>query len=502
MKGLKLFLTAGVFTVLGLTGVNALEVATETELKNCISDGGECVLKNNITASSITVDKVTAPFIIVDGKNVILDLNGKTLTAAVIATNKANLTIKDSGSNGLIEIDGEKLKGVSARLGSKVTLESGSINSIKDCGVGVNEATFIMNGGKITAQEFGIIYHNNAKITINSGTIETKDNIAIGDNGTAGWGGNVVNVNGGNLVSNIVSAGFISCGIYNSNDTTLTVKSGVKITANDGGAGIVIRGGKVTIAKDVIDNMVTGTTEGKVGDSKRVIVAGKVVKDYASNYPAKDTINVTIDYATVVDKEVASSIESKQQTALNNEISSIVNGNKIPELNNTDLTNIAIKTTVDELNDTQRDQVAQEAKELVKDFKAAKALDLGVVVTNNGSMVSNLSETTNKIPFAIDVKSITTDSKLNYEFQVIRYHVNSNQVGSFDVLESTYDAENGVVSFETDKFSIYLLSYKTSVKSDNNIVNPKTGDGIAYTALGLLLSALAMAGITYKLKNN
>ena len=71
MKGLKLFLTAGVFTVLGLTGVNALEVATETELKNCISDGGECVLKNNITASSITVDKVTAPFIIVDGKNVI-----------------------------------------------------------------------------------------------------------------------------------------------------------------------------------------------------------------------------------------------------------------------------------------------------------------------------------------------------------------------------------------------------------------------------------------------
>lgn len=499
MKGLKLFLTAGVFTVLGLTGVNALEVATETELKNCISDGGECVLKNNITASSITVDKVTAPFIIVDGKNVILDLNGKTLTAAVIATNKANLTIKDSGSNGLI--DGRNSKGVLARLGSKVTLESGSINSTKDCGVGVNEATFIMNGGKITAQEFGIIYQNNAKITINSGTIETKDNAAIGDNGTAGSGGNVVNVNGGNLISNIVSAGYISCGIYNANDTTLTVKSGVKITANKGGAGIVIRGGKVTIAKDVIDNMVTGTTKGKVGDSK-VIVAGKVVKDYASNYPAKDTINVTIDYATVVDKEAASSIESKQQTALNNEISSIINGNKIPELNNTDLTNIAIKTTVDELSDTQRDQVAQEAKEVIKDFKAAKALDLGVVVTNNGNRVSNLSETTNKIPFAIDVKSITTDSKLNYEFQVIRYHVNSNQVGSFDVLESAYDAENGVVSFETDKFSIYLLSYKTSVKSDNNIVNPKTGDGIAYTALGLLLSALAMAGITYKLKNN
>lgn len=489
MKGLKLFLTAGVFTVLGLTGVNALEVTTETELNNCISDGGECVLKNDITA----------PFITVSGKNVILDLNGKTLTTTVTATNKANLTIKDSGSNGLI--DGKNRIGVSAIPDSKVTLESGSINSTNDSGVFVNGATFIMNGGKITAQEFGISYQNNAKVTINSGTIETKDNAALGDKGTAGLGGNVVNVNGGNLISNIVTAGYISCGIYNSNDTTLTVKSGVKITANKGGAGIVIRGGKVTIAKDVIDNMVTGTSKGAVGDSK-VIVAGKVVKDYASNYPAKDTINVTIDYATVVNKEVANSIESKQQTALNNEISSIVNGNKIPELNNTDLTNIAIKTTVDELSDTQRDQVAQEAKEVVKDFKAAKALDLGVVVTNNGNRVSNLSETTNKIPFAIDVKSITTDSKLNYEFQVIRYHVNSSQVGSFDVLESAYDAKNGVVSFETDKFSIYLLSYKTSVKSDNNTANPQTGDGITYTALGLLLSALAIAGITYKLKNN
>ena len=223
------------------------------------------------------------------------------------------MTIKDSGSNGLIE--GKNSKGVLTNLDSKVTLESASIKSTGNDGVRVDDATFIMNGGKITAQEFGIIYHNNAKVTINSGTIETKDNVAIGDNGNAGWGGNVVNVNGGNLISNIVSAGYISCGIYNANDTTLTVKSGVKITANGGGAGIVIRGGKVTIAKDVIDNMVTGTSKGKVGDSK-VIVAGKVVKDYASNYPAKDTINVTIDYSTVVDKEVASSIESKQQTAL------------------------------------------------------------------------------------------------------------------------------------------------------------------------------------------
>lgn len=493
MKGLKLFLTAGVFTVLGLTGVNAADstkITTVDELNACIKANGTCVLQNDLTTDEVIVNG--------EGVKTVIDLNGKTLYSWITVSEKGELTVKDSGSNGSIT----KHSTVKVLTDGKFILDGGTIDaSDKGNGIWVENATFIMNGGKVKAKEFGVTYKNKSKITINNGTIETKDNIAIGDNGTAGWGGNVVNVNGGNLISNIVSAGYISCGIYNSNDTTLTVKSGVKITANNGGAGIVIRGGKVTIAKDVIDNMVTGTSKGTVGDSK-VIVAGKVVKDYASNYPAKDTINVTIDYATVVNKEVANSIESKQQTALNNEISSIVNGNKIPELNNTDLTNIAIKTTVDELSDTQRDQVAQEAKEVVKDFKPAKALDLGVVVTNNGNRVSNLSETTNKIPFAIDVKSITTDSKLNYEFQVIRYHVNSSQIGSFDVLESTYDAKNGVVSFETDKFSIYLLSYKTSVKSDNNTANPQTGDGIAYTALGLLLSALAIAGITYKLKNN
>lgn len=494
MKGLKLFLTAGFFTVLGLAGVNAADstkITTVDELNACIKANGTCVLQNDLTTDKVIVNG--------EGVKTVIDLNGKTLYSRITVSEKGELTVKDSGSNGSIS----KHSTVEVLTGGKFILDGGTINSSDNGnGIWVENSTFIMNGGKVKAKEFGVAYLKKSMVTINNGTIETIDNVAIGDNGTAGWGGNVVNVNGGNLISNIVTAGYISCGIYNSNDTTLTVKSGVKITANKGGAGIVIRGGKVTIAKDVIDNMVTGTSKGKVGDSKKVIVGGKVVKDYASNYPAKDTLNVTIDYSTVVNKEVASSIESKQQTALNNEISSIVNGNKIPELNNTDLTNIAIKTTVDELSDTQRDQVAQEAKEVIKDFKAAKALDLGVVVTNNGSMVSNLSETTNKIPFAIDVKSITTDSKLNYEFQVIRYHVNSNQVGSFDVLESTYDAENGVVSFETDKFSTYLLSYKTSVKSDNNIVNPKTGDGIAYTALGLLLSALAMAGITYKLKNN
>lgn len=488
MKGLKLFLTASIFTVLGLTGVNAADstnVTTVDELNDCINANGTCVLQNDLTSS-----------IAINGEDIkaTIDLNGKTLTGNVKISNKAELTVKDSGENGKITNSGQT---VNLLTGAKFTLESGHLNSNGDVCVANVGATFVMNGGKITASEFGVLYYSNANTTINDGYIETKDNCAVADNGTKGWGGSVTTINGGTLVSNIKSSGYISCGIYNANDTTLTVKSGVKITANGGGAGIVIRGGKVTIAKDVIDNMVTGDNAGGVGDS-RVIVAGKVVKDYASKYPAMDTINVNIDYTAVVDKDAANSVTAKQQTALGNELNTVINENKVSSLNNVDLTKINIETVVSDATENEKTAATEKAKDLIKDYKVGKALDLSVLVKNDGQQVAELSETTNKIPFGIDVKSIATDSKLDYEFQVIRYHIDENSVEKAEVLASTYDAKNGVVSFESDKFSTYLVTYKTTAKTEN----PQTGDGVTYTIIGLLLSACAVVGISYKLKNN
>ncbi len=491
MKGLKLFLTAGVFTVLGLTGVNAADstkVTTVDELNNCINASGTCVLQNDLTTNTT-----------ISGENIktTIDLNGKVLTGNVVVSEKAELIVKDSLENG--KITATKGSTVTVKSDAKFTFESGIINSDKGNGVAVVTATYVMNGGKITAQEFGIVYHQKANATINKGYIETRDNVAVGDNGTKGWGGSVVNINGGTLVSNIQTSGYISCGIYNANDTTLNVKSGVKITANGGGAGIVIRGGKVTIAKDVIDNMVTGDNKGKVGDSK-VIVAGKVVKDFDSKYPAMDTINVNIDYAAVVDKDaaVASSVNAKQQTALGNELNYLINENVIASLANVDLTKVTIESVIGDATETDTKKVTTEAKDLIKDFKVGQALDLSVLVKNDGKEVTDLKITSNKIPFGIDVKSIVTDKKSDYEFQVIRYHVAENGTGKAEVLDSTYDAKNGMLTFTTDKFSTYLVTYKTTAKAEN----PQTGDGITYTVLGLLLSAFAVVGISYKLKNN
>ncbi len=502
MKKIKLFLVAFIFTIIGLTNINAegVEVKTEADLKKCLAaENGVCVLADNITTQkteeAVMIDgNENLSHIVIDGKTAIIDLNGKILTTDIILNNKANLTIKDSGTNGKITYTGKTVKVIN---GSKLVLKSGVIDSGNQS-VTLIAGNFIMDGGKLTSQEMGVAYFDKSILTINNGTIETKDNCAIGDNGTKGRGGNTVTINGGNLISNIVSKGYISCGIHNANDTTLIIKSGVKITANNGGAGIVVRGGKVTVANDVVASMITGETKGKVGDSS-VLVTGKIVKDYASNYPAKDTINVTIDYNTVSDKKTINNIETKQQTILNNEINNIINNNIIESLKNVDLTDIAIKTVLTEVDADVKEKTIENAKKVlknkIKDFTIAEALDLKVVVTNKDDEIYNVTETSNKIPFGIDVKSIATNSNLNYDFQIIRVHA-SVTGDEYTILDSAYDAETGIVSFESDKFSTYLISYKTSEK----VANPNTNDNIIYSVIGFLLSIIVISGVIYKFK--
>lgn len=491
-KGFKeLVLVVSMF-ILPFT-VNALDtnITTKDELVNCINEGGKCIIANDISAGDVTIN----------AKDVTIDLNGQKLTSRILLENKANLVLVDSKGNGELYNDNDGVN-VKASSASKFTLESGTITATKNISVATLGGTFIMNGGKIVSQEMGVAYYDKSNVTINKGTIETKDNCAISDNGTKGRGGNTVTVNGGNLISNIQSAGYVSCGIYNANDTTLTVKSGTKITANKGGAGIVIRGGKVVVDSQVIKDMVTGNAEGRVGDA-RTIVSGKVVKDYFSNYPARDTIDVQINYDTILDKDGTNTITNKQANVLNEEIKKIVNSNKLPELNNVNLADISIKTVVNDVNDDVKSEAVEKTKDVVGDYKVGKVLDLSVAVNNKDSLVANIKETYNKIPFGIDVSDIVVDDSLNYDFQVVSIHVDDEANESIETFDSSYDSENKVVTFESNKFSTYLISYKTSVKNTNTknanvansntaVQNPKTFDGIVISVIVGLVSFIGL----------
>lgn len=130
-------------------------------------------------------------------------------------------------------------------------------------------------------------------------------------------------------------------------------------------------------------------------------------------------------------------------------------------------------------------------------------MDLSVAVNNKDSLVANIKETYNKIPFGIDVNDIVVDDSLNYDFQVVSIHVDDEANESIETFDSSYDSENKVVTFESNKFSTYLISYKTSVKNTNTknanvansntaVQNPKTFDGIVISVIVGLVSFIGL----------
>ena len=85
------------------------------------------------------------------------------------------------------------------------------------------------------------------------------------------------------------------------------------------------------------------------------------------------------------------------------------------------------------------------------------------------------------------------------------YYIIREHNGEITTIPAEYNAENGTLTFETDKFSTYTLTYK-DVKNSNNsavnntnvVANPKTADsnillisviGLV-SALGILISGL------------
>ena len=167
-----------------LTGVDAFNVFTGTTavatvdaLTSALTEGGSITLTSDVDLGSTALA-------VASGKDVTLDLNGKTITyastdskATCAIENKGTLTIKNGtvtyegvgdpnfgyGTNtinnsGKLVIDGATVIN---------TTNSGSSNAI-DCAPG---STLVVNGGTITSQKVTIRVRDNANVTINGGTI-------------------------------------------------------------------------------------------------------------------------------------------------------------------------------------------------------------------------------------------------------------------------------------------------------------------------------------------
>ena len=257
----------------------------------------------------------TENVIIPKGKNLTLDLNGKTLTSAVnnnhtVIVDGGTLNVTDSTvgqpvvgdyhenviyeGSGIIQTFettvemGNRIypRAIIAKNGGILNLQGGTVYSNDSDAIYIEGgAVMNMTGGYINSKEYGIgVKENGTTLNFSGGVVRARNNAAIAGNG-ADNDGTIITINGGTLIGEMsneaVEKGYIACGIYHPQEGTLTVNGG-NIYVH-GGAGIVARAGAATINN--VNIVTTGNTTGKVGDSRVVVPCSAVVVDEAANYP-------------------------------------------------------------------------------------------------------------------------------------------------------------------------------------------------------------------------
>lgn len=282
------------------TQANPYEIKSIDDFNSALENGTDDIyvkLVENITGA-ITVESSTS---------VVLDLNGKTFSSSDnTVTVKGTMVIKDeqagqpsvsddyktvSYTAGKITSSKNGGSGVSVQEGGILTLESGIVESTSNIGIGVHgsekpeswdtpiESSVTVTGGLVKAQEYGVgVYGNGAELTVSGGVITTVDNAAVAGNGrcdnTTNFGGTTINIEGGTLIGNIQSSGYIANGIYHPQAGVCNISGGTIIANN--GVGILMRNGELNVTgnPEVIS---TGTAKGKVGDSKYQVDSQAVV---------------------------------------------------------------------------------------------------------------------------------------------------------------------------------------------------------------------------------
>ena len=297
-----------------------------TQLQNAINaaERGETVALLKDTTENVTI---------ASGKDLQLDLNGKTLTETTYMDVQGVLTIKDSTATSAPQISSDyetvtyqsgKIAntgtGILVSNGGKLTLESGCVHSTSGNGINVNgntnmegwdnaiDSSVTITGGYVHSREYGIgVYGNGAVVNVEGGVVVADDNGAIAGNGSYNsdsngdgvkdnYGGTEINIRGGTVIGHIVSSGYIAVGIYHPQNGELNISGGTIYA--DNGVGICIRNGSLNISENA-QLYASGNEAGKVGDAANEIPGKTVVIDYSTGYnhgnETTDSRTVTIE---------------------------------------------------------------------------------------------------------------------------------------------------------------------------------------------------------------
>lgn len=120
-------------------------------------------------------------------------------------------------------------------------------------------------------------------------------------------------------------------------------------------------------------------------------------------------------------------------------------------------------------------------------------IELLCTVTKNDIQIQdakNITETESEITISVKVPDeyINTDGSIKREYHIVRLHYNESGIAETEVIPATFDSATKMITFKTNKFSLYGIAYKdTKVESEYVYIPSKNKKPVVNT-FGLNIS--------------
>ena len=215
----------------------------------------------------------------------------------------------------------------------------------------------------------------------------------------------------------------------------------------------------VTEATIHTEGKITGNVTIKVGSATYVIPIDEVIAKLKANVP--DSGNVSVD-STQADAEapktelVSSADDVKKVLVLTrSELAKVNAGHNI---------NIFLKVELKTANVTDEEKAVIEASK--QDYTIGEYVDVSLIKDIDGSQVK-VTELDGKIKISIIIpeKLRNTDANITRSYVLLRRH-GSEQTA--EIVDGIYDEASYTFTFETDRFSTYVIAYKDTVKTQSS----------------------------------
>lgn len=257
-------------------------------------------------------------------------------------------------------------------------------------------------------------------------------------------------------------------------------------------------GPQVTVnTTGTIEGDIEVATDGKPATKELSLVIKNI--DHVGTMTIKDSLqdNVTIEAGSYTDAVAAEKLP-------------VAEGSEVYEVGVTDGSVKYVVATEEELeegylwflfeNETVEDIYGEEVLTLIKEalsekYNAASYYELfyGDLLGDGIVLDSIKSELEEAVKVTLEIPTNLEKVKEGYTRKYVAIRIHENQAGEYEttVLEAK-DNQDGTVTFETDKFSTYVLAYEDVKTETSSTSNPDTLDGIS---LYMIIAAASLVGL-------